>query len=227
VREGVQPLTTPCHRKLPLELEEALQAFSAGREYCSVSPFAKRFDETIDLHAQPPTRLYLTYSLAGTVWDLHMAGALRGFDSYAEEMRARFASDRALPQWPSLETHFTTKIERDLSLYKLPYPQGGVAALADWIYANPTRCPSTRLRYEVWHKMLKNTTDVPHDSDLEDLWHLACLPYVGLMSVDRRMHGYVSQAATTLGLSYQTRIVRTAQEVLSRLYEKAILTNSV
>lgn len=36
-----------------LELEEALQAFSTGREYRSIFPFVKRFDETVDHYGQP------------------------------------------------------------------------------------------------------------------------------------------------------------------------------
>jgi hypothetical protein len=103
-----------------LELEEALQAFSTGREYRSIFPFVKRFDETVDHYGQPPTRLYLHYSLAETVWDLYTLRALRGFDGYAEQMKQLFASDRALPQRPSLQVHFATVIERHLTLYKLP-----------------------------------------------------------------------------------------------------------
>lgn len=132
-------------------------------------------------------------------------------------MKQLFASDRALPQRPSLQVHFATVIERDLTLYKLHQPPQGVAALANWLYADSVRCPSVRLKYEVYHKILKNTMDVPCASDLEDLWHLSCLPYIDLMSADRRMHGYVSQAATGLSLNYGTRLVRTAQEVLCRL----------
>ncbi len=200
-----------------LELGEALQAFADGREYSAISPFVKRFDETVDLYGQPPTRLYMSYSLGEAVWDLYTSGALSGLDAYAERMRQSFASDRALPKQPSLKSNFTKMIERNLSLHKVPRPVAGVAALADWIYVSPTRCPSVRLVYEVWHKMLKNTTDVPDASDLEDLQHLACLPYIDLMSVDRRMHGYISQAAAGLGLSYGTRIARTAQEILHQL----------
>jgi len=41
-----------------LELKEALKAFSNGREYHKINPYLDRFDEIVDFHAQPPTKIY-------------------------------------------------------------------------------------------------------------------------------------------------------------------------
>lgn len=126
-------------------------------------------------------------------------------------------TDRGLSNPPNLRAHFVRVIERNLKLSKLPYPSGGLFEFADWIYETPNRCPAIRLVYEVWHKITKNKTDPLDDSDMEDLMHLSCLPYVDFMTVDRRMHGYVTQASKGLCLPFQNKISKSAQDILSRL----------
>jgi hypothetical protein len=65
--------------------------------------------------------------------------------------------------------------------------------------------------------MLQNVQDVPEDSDFEDFQHVSCIPYVDAMTLDRRMRGYVSQAAMGLGVPYNERVARGVTDVLERL----------
>ncbi len=200
-----------------LELKEALDAFSSKRAYKDIYPFVNRFDQTVDLHARPPTSIFLNYSIAETVWDLHSHGALEGLESYAQQMRELFAANRGLRKPPSLKSNFEKMLQRNLKLYKLPWSTVSLPDLATWVYDNPNRCPAMRLGYEVWHQIVKNKTDSLEDSDMEDYHHLTCLPYVDLMTLDKRMHAYVSQASASLGLDYHRRIFKSAQDALSRL----------
>ncbi len=200
-----------------LELQEALRAFSAGDNYKSIFPFVNRFDETVDLNASPPTKNYINYPLSETVWDLYRFGALGGLDKYAVKLSQTFAADRALSPKPSLKTHFAKTIERNIGLHRLPTPHENISTFADWIYSDASRCPSERLGYEVWHKMVRNITDIPHDSDLEDFQHISCLPYVDLMTLDRRMHGYVCQVSKDISHDYDKKIFRNTKEVLNKI----------
>lgn len=200
-----------------LELEEALRAFSAGDNYKGILPFVNRFDKTVDLNASPPTKNYINYPLSETVWDLYCFGALGGLDKYAEKLRQTFASDRALSPKPSLKTHFTKTIERNIGLHRLLIPRENISIFANWIYSDASRCPSERLGYEVWHKMVRNITDIPHNSDLEDFQHIGSLPYVDLMTLDRRMHGYVSQVSKDISVDYNKKIFRNTEEVLNKM----------
>src|SRR3972149_9810820 len=200
-----------------LELEEALRAFSAEDNYKGILPFVNRFDETVDLNASPPTKSYINYPLSETIWDLYCFGALGGLDKYAEKLRQTFASDRALSPKPSLKTHFTKTTERNIGLHRLLIPHRKISTFADWIYSDASRCPSERLGYEVWHKMVRNITDIPHDSDLEDFQHIGCLPYVDLMTLDRRMHGYVCQVSKDISVDYDKKIFKNTTEVLNKI----------
>lgn len=200
-----------------LELKEALDAFSRSREYREIRPFVDRFDDAVDLDARPPTRIFIKYSLAETVWDLYSHGGLQGLESYARRMRELVTLDRSLKRPPNLKTHFAKMIERNLKLYSLSCSSVSLPDFANWIYENPIRCPAIRLGYEVWHKIVKNRTDALEDSDMEDHQHLICLPYVDFMTLDRRMHGYVSQASASMGLDYRSRIFRSVQDLLCHL----------
>lgn len=206
------------HSKIDgLELKEALDAFSNQQEYKDIHPFLNRFDQTVDLDARPATSIYINYSLAETVWDLHNHGGLQGLESYAPKMRVLIAADRSLLNPPSLKTNFVNVLQRSLKLYNLSLSTASLPALATWVYNNANRCPSLRLGHEVWHKIVANKTDALEDSDMEDYQHLTCLPYVDLMTLDKRMHGYVSQALASLGLDYHRRIFKSAQDALSCL----------
>lgn len=200
-----------------VELKEAFEAYSERREYNDITPFVSRFDEACDLSKKPPTDVYINYPLSEIVWDLHCFGALGGLDAYGEKLRQVFMEDRSKKNQPNLKDHFATTVKRILLLYGLKIPSEELTPFSSWIYDNSSRCPSERLGYEVWHKMLKNITDTPNDSDMEDYNHLCCLPYIDLMTLDRRMHNYVSQAAKSLELPYDLKAVKTAQEILDRL----------
>lgn len=191
-----------------LELKEAIQAFINNREYRDINPYQDRFDKIVDFNAQPATKLVLNYSLSKAVWDLYSVGQLRGLDDYTKEMRRLFASDRALHEKPSLKANFIKTIERYLLQYKLQTPSKNGEAFANWIYENPSHCPSVRFGYEVHHAMLKNIGDIPKDSDMEDFCHLECLPYVDRMTVDRRMKDYIRQVSKSIRIDYMKKNVK-------------------
>lgn len=200
-----------------LELKEALDAYLNTREYKGVDAFVDRFDQTVDLHAQPSTGVFINYSLAETVWDLYSHGALKGLENYADWMRQIVAADRCINRPPTLKANFAKVIERNLMQSKLFSSGMDISGFANWIYENPNRCPAIRLVYEIWHKIVKNKTDLLEDSDIEDYQHLTSLPYVDLMTLDRRMQGYVSQASASVSLDYRDRIFKSTKDLLCRL----------
>ena len=199
-----------------LELEQAIHAFTKGVEYRDIDPYVKRFDETVVLNGQPPTKPYLNYGLWEIVWDLWSYRALEDDGRHANQLRHVFALDRNLSVKPSLKENFVKTIERNLSLHRINVPFHEIEPFAHWVFEDPKRCPSERFGYELFHKMIKNVQDVPKDSDMEDLYHTGCLPYVDLMTVDRRFRSYISQAAKGLGISYDDKIVESVKHILQQ-----------
>jgi hypothetical protein len=175
------------------ELLSAIQAFSDCREYVQVHPYVERFDAAIPLYGSAPTALYLHHSLPETVLTIWQEKP-KLFRPPIEQFRALIGADRRLSKAPSLAIHFREKVRRDLSLYGLSEPPGGVNALADWIYECPDRCPGARLDYEVYHHLRRNVGDQPEASDFGDFAHVRCTPYVDLMTLDSRMADYVRRS---------------------------------
>jgi len=202
-----------------LELEQAVKAFFEGKEYEFVTPpFVARFDETVDLNAKPPTRVFLNYSLAETIWDLFNVGALAHQEIFPVKLKEAFALDRNGSPKPTLRQHFRTVIKRKLAMNRIGVLDGEADALADWIYATPSRCPAIRLGYELWHKMIKNVGDQPRASDIEDFHHLDCAPYVDMITMDRRMHGYLMQVGVSIGVDYGSKAFRETTDVLKKIH---------
>ena len=212
------PLTYVHSSAIPrLELAEAVDAFTGRREYHDIVSFVDRFDKTVDLYGTPPTAMIIGYSLHECVWDLYKSGAENGFDRFVQRLRNSFAQDRATTSKPSLRANFISMIGRNLRLHRVDPKSADVNELGRWIHAEPARCPAERLVYEVYHKILKNMQDVPEESDLEDFQHVSCIPYVDAITLDRRMRGYVSQAAMGLGIPYDERVAGEVTDLLERL----------
>ena len=196
------------------ELLEALNSFNIGREYNNVNPFTRRFTETLELEKIYPLAKFFIYSLAEIIWKLFEEQALGGFGTHSIKWKNTVFIERNLPNKPKKKENFIYTIRKHLLLYKLKAPNQDAILFAKWIYEKPYRCPSTRLIFEVFHKMVKNIGDIPKNSDLADFSHIQCLPYVDLMTVDRRFYAYVSQAAKSLNINYQSNIRKSVNVIL-------------
>ena len=119
-------------------------------------------------------------------------------EDFAKPMRALIERDRNTIRPPSVKSHFAIVLEKELRGDGLSC--GEMKSFTDWVYENPNRCPGIRLSFEIWRQIVMNKTDGLEDSDMEDYQHIICLPYVDAITLDRRMHGYVSQARTRIGL---------------------------
>ncbi len=198
------------------ELEEGFSAFSSDNEYKDISPpLVDRFDTVVDLAGIPATKTYLNYPLAESVWDLYNVGALGGFDKFAAKLKKSFEADRAIKPRPNLKENFTKTIGLNIKQNHVKIPPEEIKSFANWVYSNPTRCPSNRFGYELWHKMVRNITDIPEDSDLEDFHNIGCLPYVDIMTVDRRMYGYARQVSSSITVEYDKKLFKKVKDFMN------------
>lgn len=202
-----------------LELKEGLAAFNQNREYCQVSPFVDRFDETLSDRRPPPTKIFLNFSLAETIFELWIKNP-KLFDilhQYTKPLQRVFELDRELTKPPALRHSFTKAIERALLLNNIQISPQQLAQFAEWTYKDIARCPSIRLGFEVYHKIVKNIGDTPKEGDIGDFKHMHCIPYVDVITLDSRMHSYVNQASRSGGFGYETKISKSAKKALAIL----------
>jgi hypothetical protein len=198
-------------RVAPLELYAAIRAFDQRREFDStaVYPFVERFDASIPLRGAAPTQSYINYGIAETVFDiwLHTPDVIGDYARHGNRLVDQMESDRRIPNPPTLENHFVTKIQKDLALYMIRPPRLGVGAFASWIYSSAARCPGIRLGYEVYHQLVRNKEAKIKPSDLVDLERVRSIPYVDLFTMDSGMLAYTSQAIRATGGRYRAKLL--------------------
>jgi hypothetical protein len=206
--------------KIPmLALQAAVKAFTCGREYGMINPFVNRFDQVVSPFEAPPTRIYLHYTMENAIRDLFLVDATLFQPYTAEAMRLREVRtlDRSRSDYRQHHSNFKQTVARDLNLYRISFPRDSVDALAAWIWESPIRCPALRLGYEVYHKILRNVGDPGEDSDIPDFSHVDCAPYVDLITLDRRIRGYVRQVDDSIGTCYTQKIRRGIEDIKQTL----------
>jgi hypothetical protein len=201
------------------ELSEAYRAFRKGREYEQILPFVRRFDETAEDGGTPPTKLFINFGLADAVFMLWTEdpSIFSGYKRHTDLLRSIIDADRSLINQPSLRENFVKTIGLHLQIERMTIPGSILRPFAEWIFDKPERCPSIRLGYEVYHKLVKNTGDIPKDGDIPDLGHLSCVPYVDFITLDRRMCSYANQVSIALGFKHKTKIYKKAEELIAAI----------
>lgn len=202
-----------------LELIESYNSFTQGREYRKISPFVKRFDDTIVWEGPSATKIFLNFSLAEIVFTLWTDNPqlFKGFQKYNPQMQAVIGADRSSSYQPSLIVNFIKTIGMHLKKNKVLIPSQNLSSFAKWIYENKNRCPSIRIVYEAYHKIKKNIQDIPNHHDIPDLTHIACVPYVDFITLDRRMSTYASQAILAANMKYKNKIYKNIEEIFTKL----------
>jgi len=206
-------------RNLVLELEEAVSALADGREYGRVHPYVNRFDFAMTVWGEPVTANFIGFGLPEVVFTLwnETPEILNPYRRYARPLQELFERDRSLKKKPSLRDHFVVTIERNLGTARITVAPQNIARLARWIYNDCARCPGIRLGYEVYHRHLKNLGDKPKAGDFADREQIQCIPYADIVTIDRRMRSYVSQACDGAGLPYRGRLYANLSEALIAL----------
>ncbi len=190
------------------EIISAIRSFSAAEDYRSIVPYVDRFDQVLSPFQPPATFINLKYGLAETVFDVWQAkpDLFSGDSKYSQILAASRQSDRGRPDFLRHDRNFSEYVRRTLIQFSISFPDKEIAALANWIWDTTTRCPSMRLGYEVYHQILRNTSDAQAESDIGDLTHVGCIPYVDAITLDRRMRGYISQADKALESRYACKV---------------------
>jgi hypothetical protein len=215
-----------------LEVQEAISALEAGREYdfARVHPFAAKLADAIDINGDP--LFVIEHGLPISTRNLINHGIFESLDYIRKRepltfdvQRRREAewvriieSDRSMSVTPELGDHFVTTMERNLPLWGIPAPPSGIESFARWVYESPLRCPGVRLAFETLHRFRRNRQARPRASDVIDLVRMAAVPYVDFFITDSAMSDYCRQAATDIGHSYPG-VSSSLQSVLARLAE--------
>lgn len=193
------PLTYLHGQIVPQEIRAAIAARKEGREYS-------------------PINAYVNLSLAEAIFTLWQV-APKQFRWQRDKnplLKSVLEADRSNEDPPRPPEHFRTVMRRHFALYQLHIPPD-VDDLSDWIYQCPSRCPATRIAYEVYQHIRRNIGDKSEVSDFGDLAHIYCLPYVDVLTLDRRMADYVRRATRGWAYDLSEKVCPTLAALLSDL----------
>jgi hypothetical protein len=207
-----------------LELNEAKTAFLEGKEYAQIDlPIVPRFDYVVSAFSDCPTKQYLHYGLAHIVYELWNTdrSLLNGYPTHAKRLQKLLDADRKRDDYKRHGPNFQNAIARNLRLYGIQFPAEKIQVLSDWIYENPARCPAARLGYEVYHKILRNSTDTGEMSDIPDFAHISVVPYCDAITLDNRIRGYIAQVDQSIGTSFTRKMYRNVDEIEGLLQRTA------
>ena len=184
------------------EIQAAVDAFTRGIEYEGCSVYVTRWDRT--LSTLPGQRRSAADGLVNLRLDdivyyisrvtPHVFGPP---DQHLPRLRAQLEQDRAslrTGQAPA-RRHFIGAIKRHAATHGVALPDGREDEFAEWVYANPVRCPGLRLNHETFRALMANYEDIPETGDFSDLAHIFAVPYVEAATLDRRMRHYCGIAS--------------------------------
>ncbi|MEO8379145.1 MAG: hypothetical protein ABI779_05735 [Acidobacteriota bacterium] len=185
-----------------LEFAAAVSAFECGQEPASVVPFVSRWHQTYTVPGQRDYQdMLVNYSLVDQVLPLAMLNSNVGHNVpwRARQLQEAVDRDRAVTDAVRRNhERFANALKRDLGECGIPAPSAGVATFAKWLRANGSRCPGWQLFDEAYLEFCTNVQDTVDRGDISDWAHIATLPYVEALTLDRRMANYCRTAATRL-----------------------------
>jgi hypothetical protein len=175
------------------EITTAKRCFDSKKEYESINPYVRRWDETLFL-GKSVAEILVNLRLDDIIFMIWRSDPnnLTFPTAYGERLRNQFEEERKLmpPVRKSLKRNFIDNVKRDIVAYSMFTDDKDVEAFAKWIYSDPHICPGFRLHYEAYHEVLANKKDIPLDSDIPDFAHIYAIPYVDAITFDRRMTHY-------------------------------------
>ncbi len=213
------PVTYLRNAHIPMqELKGAVEAFLSGTECKPIKPYVRRWEQTAQLPGTSVCDRLVGLRIDEAVYMIWKTNpdAIRGPAKAGPRLRALVAADRRLVRANQVRSarNFANSVRRYLqrsALYGFECPEDRIQGLAEWIYSDAGRCPGLRLHHDLYHQMLTDVRDTPKDSDLCDHSQASCLPYVEVVSVDKRIAHHLTQVCRRLekitpGLEYSNRI---------------------
>src|SRR5258708_183480 len=234
IRRLLQSLEAMAHTYLRevniigLEIESAVHAFGNGTECEPISVYVNRWDRTLMMPRgqmqsvfdnivglRLDDLVYIAYRARPEIFappEQHLPMLIRHF----EEDRQRLRAGQAIPR-----EHFVNAFKRHAASHHVDLPNSREDECAEWVYANPNRCPGMRLHHETYRELMMNYANVPEVGDFSDLAHVFAVPYVDAATLDRRMRNYCSQASRRLAglpfcVDYRQRLYRDLEDVMRR-----------
>lgn len=196
------------------ELKNAISCF--GKDISLINPFVPDYVETLEPEPETALTIRLVYrdsSIEKIVTDLVSGDIAERQGSLTKEKLHDWSHNNAIllskmgdaqVKNKEMQSNLRRVLRDDINQFRL---SGAIAnaviaeksinsieTFIGWLIKNPFLISSIWCPYYTEHFMLRNTTMTWEKSHIDDLTHLAALPYVDYLSVDNQMQKYTLQA---------------------------------
>lgn len=185
-----------------VEFASAVEAFKNSHEPALIDPYVRRWHQTYTYPGQADHQnMLVNYTLTDQVLPIAAKNpnVCRNLPRHAALVQHAVDEDREVTDAVRRNRErFIGGVGRALLDCQIRPPEAGLARFARWVRAEPSRCPGWRIFTESYLEFCTNVQDQVAVGDLSDFSHIACLPYVDAITLDRRMAGYAREAALKL-----------------------------
>ena len=208
------------------EFREAVDAFETGGSAQPIDPFVAHWHQTYVYPGQPNRQnMLVNYPLADQVLPLAICNpdVCRNLPQHASLFQHAVNEDRMVTDAVRRSRErFEGGVKVALVDCGLSVPSTRLTNFAKWIRDDPTRCPGWRIFTEAYLQFCGNVGDQVERGDIPDFSHIACLPYVDAITLDRRMAEYCRTAALKFreqdpSLTYADRVFKNAEAWLQSI----------
>lgn len=204
------------------ELREASKACDEGREYVPINPYGNRWDETLFAEGPLPTEMLVGQSLFDLVSMAFSRGDVfrQAKELWGQKLGNGYKQLRGGQQVPPPpDKVFQAEVTGEMAHSSIPLPLKGVAEFANWVYADPDRCPGFRLAHEWDQEWRKNVTQPFEWNNISDRAHVLAVPYVDFVTMDASAAHHCRNAVKRLkkvnpAINYDERIFTGLKDLL-------------
>jgi hypothetical protein len=203
------------------ELRAAMVAFHNATEPIRLTPYVRRWDETAKWEGDAATKILVGLRLDEIVYMARRA--IQIYKVEASGIRSYIESERVIPKaerW-TLKEMFINRLPDRFGAYKIDPQIFDVKKFGEWLWSEPKRCLGMRLHFESHHQMVNDKSLRFDDGDIADFAHIAALPYVDILTVDKRIDDLLKKVlqkfkATAWAPVLQQNVFRNIGQVMEK-----------
>jgi hypothetical protein len=175
------------------ELREALAAYRENREPFQIDPFVKRWDETGFWENESAVKLLVGMRLDDLVYMARTT--IQGYKRFNPGVREYLRDEQSIPKAErrTLKEIFVNRMPDRFAAHRLNTEGIDARSFGEWLWKNPLRSLGLRLFFEAHHMRLRDRSRPFEDGDIADFAHITALPYVDLLTVDKRIADLLSK----------------------------------
>jgi hypothetical protein len=169
------------------ELMSALKAFKSNKEPLPPDLYVSRWDQTFIWEEMAVSPMIVGLRLDDIVYAIREN--IQNYKNNSSIIRQHIEWQRNLSrnERQSKKDIFIDSIPKRLKDYNIEFHDINLSSFCKWLWDKPQRCIGFRIHFEAYHQLLNDRRNKFQDGDIADFTILSSIPYVDMITVDKRI----------------------------------------